>query len=72
MEPDPADTEHEEYGMPVTLYRFATLTEGKARLQLLDEKTVWEFDAHAPQWKSTGVCFDETDPAKLGYDGSEF
>jgi hypothetical protein len=42
----------------VVCYRFLSLADGKASLRLLDGKTDWQVEAHAPKWQRTGVEVD--------------
>ena len=61
LAPDPETNEAKEFGLPVVHYRYAALVEGKVAIQLLDDKTSWEIDAHAPKWQPTGVIVDPHD-----------
>ncbi len=55
LAPDPEEREERAFGLPVLYYRFAPLADGKAEIQLLDDKTIWEVDAHTPKWEATGI-----------------
>src|SRR5262249_14757066 len=61
LAPDPETNEVKEFGLPVVHYRYAALVEGKVAIQLLDDKTTWEIDAHAPKWQPTGIIVDPRD-----------
>ena len=55
LAPDPEEREERAFGLPVLYYRFAPLADGKAEIQLLDDKTIWKVDAHTPKWEATGI-----------------